>query len=412
MPLGVQINLTDVDGSESLSGGIVITDIPAGSILNMGSPGADGQSWIIGPELLVPAAFNAAGDAVAWSVPDLGIVPPRHAEPGFLLGIQVTTRDGDSTRMTEGTLSVDWEENNGMGHGSHGGSHGGWGGSHRGHGGGRHHGDGEADGTAGDVLVLHVAKGGHGNDGEFDLVVDGETVGRYTADAAHNPHGGAWDTITVDHLNLSADQAHEIRIEPVHAHSHILVDNIVVNGVDLEAETMGSLSHGVVQGDHVKINNGGELVFSLPAIPVTPDEAVENQTVAGSVGDDVIGTGAGDDVILGMAGDDIIGGSAGNDTLDGGDGNDLFVIGNAQGHDVIHGGGGAGWVDAIHLEDVNGGPVSAINPDGNWTLDTAFTYSIDETSQQIRFDDANASGTITLEDGTLIEFDNMEMIGW
>ncbi|MBF8272381.1 MAG: hypothetical protein HW380_1486, partial [Magnetococcales bacterium] len=405
VPLGLQINLEDTDGSESLSGGIVITGVPAGAVLNMGTPGADGHSWVIGAEFLAPAAHNAAGDVIAWSVPNLGIIPPEHAEPGFQLGVQVSTRDGDSVRVSEGTLTVDWEVR-----GSKGGSKGG---SRSGHRGG-HGGDdqGSVVGTGEDVLELRVAKGGRGNDGEFILVVDGETVGHYTTDVAHNPSGGQWDTITIDNLNLSPDKAHDIQIQPVHANSHILVDLIEVNGVALEAERDGDLTKGVVRDDHVKINNGGELVFSLPAVPEPQEEVAQNQHVTGSDGHDVISSGAGDDVIAGMAGDDVIGGGAGNDQMDGGDGNDLFIIGNDQGRDKVNGGDGDGWVDAIHLEDVGGGPVSATNPEGNWTLQTDFSYSIDEASQQIRFDNANASGTITLEDGTLIEFDNLEMIGW
>ncbi|MBF0149206.1 MAG: hypothetical protein HQL84_04085 [Magnetococcales bacterium] len=411
VPLGLQINLHDTDGSESLAGGIVVTGVPEGAVLTLGVPGADGQSWIIGAEHLMPVAFNDAGDAISWSVPNLGIIPPEDAEPGFVLGVQVTTRDGDNLHLTEGALTVDWEEHAGRGGSRHGSRSG-----------GRYGADGrEVEGTGDDVLAIHVAKGGFGNGGAFDLVVDGETVGRFTAEMA-NDHGrdhghghDRWDTITIDNLNLASDQAHEIRIEPVHANSHILVDSIEVNGVALEAETAGQLTRGAVHDDFVKISNGGELVFSLPAMVEEADSSADagvDRNVTGNDGDEVIVTGAGDDIIAGMGGDDVIGGGAGDDVMDGGDGNDLFIIGNDQGHDQVNGGEGEGWVDAIHLENVSGGPLSASNPDGNWTLETAANFTIDEVNQQIRFEGANASGTITLEDGTLIEFDNMEMIGW
>ncbi|MBF0110910.1 MAG: hypothetical protein HQL76_17220 [Magnetococcales bacterium] len=452
VPLAFQINLQDTDGSESLAGSIVVTGVPEGATLNLGERGADGDTWIIGPEHLVAVAFNAAGDPVSWTVPELGIVPPANAEPGFVLGLQVTSQDGDSTRVTEGSLTVAWEERD-RGEGSHHGRGWGWDRSHggndrdrpwgwdRSHGGSDHDRHGVWDrlhevpwrgfpfgrdgarggaeetvvGTGEDVLTLHVARGGFGNDGAFNLVVDGETVGRFTADMAHWRDHDRWETITIDNLNLSSTEPHEIRVEPVHARSHVLVDSIEINGVVHEAEIDGQLDRGMMDGDFARIHHGGALVFALPAVetasealPPDPVDAI----VTGSAEHDVLTSGAGDDVLIGLEGDDLIGGGAGDDRMEGGDGNDLFIIGHGGGSDRIDGGAEAGWVDALHLEDVTGGPAHAGNPEGNWTLESPSDYTIDELNREIRFDGGNASGTITLEDGTLIEFDNLEMIGW
>ncbi|MBF0419792.1 MAG: hypothetical protein HQL78_06455, partial [Magnetococcales bacterium] len=392
VPLGLQINLQDTDGSESLAGGVMITGVPNGAALTLGTLDADGQTWSIGPEHLVPAAFNAAGDAIAWNVPQLGIVLPEDQQPGFALGIQVMTQDGDSTRLTEGMMKVDWDGDHGLK-------------------------SQEIVGSGHDSLAVHIARVGEGHDGMFDVVIDGETVGRYSVETDGHWHHGGMGTITLDHLNLASDQAHEIRIEPVQAGSHIVVDSISLNGQTMQAESAGQLvGDGDIHEDGVKLNQDSALVFSLPADheDATPVEATLDQHTTGTEGSDVLQGGAGDDVISGGAGDDILyAGSAGNDQLNGGEGNDLFTVGkHGGGEEKIDGGEGAGWEDEIRLQDVNGGPATPANPGGNWTLETEFNYTVDMEHHQIRFDEVNASGTITLEDGTHIQFDNMELIGW
>ena len=54
-----------------------------------------------------------------------------------------------------------------------------------------------------------------------------------------------------------------------------------------------------------------------------------DDTLTGSVGNNVLDGGAGNDTLNGLAGNDILRGGAGNDTLNGGDGDDVFDEGAA-----------------------------------------------------------------------------------
>jgi len=72
---------------------------------------------------------------------------------------------------------------------------------------------------------------------------------------------------------------------------------------------------------------------------------------------------------------------------------------------VFH--GGAGWTDVILLDDAGQGP-TAPGEDG-WTLQSDESYTID--GDVLEFD-SEASGTITLNDGTEMTFVGVERIEW
>lgn len=96
------------------------------------------------------------------------------------------------------------------------------------------------------------------------------------------------------------------------------------------------------------------------AFAETPDftitSQIDNCTIVGSDGDDVLNGTSGDDVICGLGGDDTIDGKAGNDIIDAGPGDDTAfggsgddrILGRAgndtifghQGEDILYGGGG------------------------------------------------------------------------
>jgi hypothetical protein len=80
-----------------------------------------------------------------------------------------------------------------------------------------------------------------------------------------------------------------------------------------------------------------------------------------------------------------------------------------QGNDVFDGGAGSGWVDAISLDGGADMPLGEFGVD--WTLEIDDgTFSQDDPSALTLSDDA--SGTITLSDGSTIEFTNVERIEW
>ncbi|MDW3097529.1 MAG: hypothetical protein R8J41_05475 [Alphaproteobacteria bacterium] len=126
----------------------------------------------------------------------------------------------------------------------------------------------------------------------------------------------------------------------------------------------------------------------------------------GKDGDDILIGGAGDDELKGGKDDDVLRGGAGDDEMKGEDGNDLFLFGTGDGSDEIEGGGG-GWTDTIRLENEDGTSLSS----GDWTL------TLDDGSIQSQDGDSidlseDASGIITLTDGSEISFEGIERIEW
>ncbi|MBF0605773.1 MAG: calcium-binding protein [Nitrospirae bacterium] len=137
-----------------------------------------------------------------------------------------------------------------------------------------------------------------------------------------------------------------------------------------------------------------------------------DDTLSGGDGDDHLMGGQGDDIMDGGAGNDVFLGGAGDDIMTGGDGDDLFIFGHGGGLDYVDGGSGDGWLDSIQLGDVSGGPAESIEHAGDWTLDSDNAFTMNADQNQIDFNDPNASGTITLDDGSIIEFHNIDHIQW
>nr|CRH08299.1 protein of unknown function [Candidatus Magnetococcus massalia] len=136
----------------------------------------------------------------------------------------------------------------------------------------------------------------------------------------------------------------------------------------------------------------------------------------GGDGDDQLSGGDGDDIIQGGDGNDVIEGGAGDDMLSGGAGDDLFIFGMNEGSDFIS--GGSEYTDVIRMDGMTDDP--NINVDGinNWTIETDDAYTIESVQQDgedlhsMVFEDGDASGSITLEDGSEISFDDIDQITW
>ena len=234
--LELSFTFEDTDGSESLVGPIVLTDIPDGAVINIGHAGADPGTWEIDVEDLLVTAANDSGDAIAWMAEGLTITPPADSAEDISIGIKVTTTDGDNTMTAEDNMIV---------------------------------------------------------------------VVRADADGSH-------------------------------------FDN------------------------------------------------------------DALESGHGDDKLDDGSGDDMMGGE---------EENDLFIFGADGGSDSAD--GGSGWLDTVdmHGED-SAGPAYSLDEIGDWTLDTDDVYSIDTDDNTIDFEDENASSTITLADGSVLEFDDIDDIDW
>ncbi|SFJ15727.1 Hint domain-containing protein [Celeribacter neptunius] len=162
-----------------------------------------------------------------------------------------------------------------------------------------------------------------------------------------------------------------------------------------------------------------------------------NDYIDGAGGDDFLYGGTGDDTILGGAGADYIEGGDGADVIDGGDGADTIYGGN--GNDTISGGAGADYIEGGAGDDTiyAGGGDTIYGGDGNDTfiidpsqLDgNAINIIGDETGDatgdvldlsllgsnfipgSIIYDENDPeSGALTLADGTVITFSNIENV--
>ena len=119
---------------------------------------------------------------------------------------------------------------------------------------------------------------------------------------------------------------------------------------------------------------------------------------------------SGNDRLNGTSDDDIFFGRGGNDTISGGDGNDLFIFQEGDGNDTINGGAGASWTDTIQLQDEFGGSDLGVYGT-DWTV-TLTEGTIEETNDNNLLFSDDADGTITLEDGSSIDFTDIERIDW
>ncbi|MCF2870252.1 Hint domain-containing protein [Octadecabacter sp. G9-8] len=146
-------------------------------------------------------------------------------------------------------------------------------------------------------------------------------------------------------------------------------------------------------------------------------------TILGNEGDDSIAGGSGDDDIFGGADNDTLSGGAGADTISGGTGDDTITF--AEGDDVTGGSGD----DLFVLEDlgeptngtitIDGGSGDETpDPDGTGPLtggDTLQLGGLANLTQAVKdtfVDDGTGSfsGSVTLDDGTILNFSEIENI--
>jgi Ca2+-binding RTX toxin-like protein len=140
----------------------------------------------------------------------------------------------------------------------------------------------------------------------------------------------------------------------------------------------------------------------------TADLGAGNDTFDNNLGTsaqvDVIDGGAGNDTVYAGEGNDTLTGGTGDDVLWGEGGSDTFVFGSGDGNDFAAGGAGGGWTDAIQLQDSDGSAV-----DGGWTVTLTSGTQVSDDGSKITLSD-DAEGTITLNDGSEIDFTGIENI--
>ncbi|MEM6464622.1 MAG: calcium-binding protein, partial [Pseudomonadota bacterium] len=146
----------------------------------------------------------------------------------------------------------------------------------------------------------------------------------------------------------------------------------------------------------------------------TSDEVIYaregNDTLDSGSGDDVIYGGAGNDVIRASSGDDTLFGGTGNDSMSGGDGNDTFYVTAMQGDDTID--GGSGWTDIIELAGFGDDVVvdgNTIDGEG-WTIVLDSGHSVSNVTLDSIELSADAVGTISFDDGGMIDFSGIDRV--
>ncbi|WP_306262373.1 cadherin-like domain-containing protein [Pararhizobium sp. IMCC21322] len=173
-------------------------------------------------------------------------------------------------------------------------------------------------------------------------------------------------------------------------------DDMVIN---LEAGTVsGGESNGTTLSsvEIIRAGDGDDVITGSNG----------TEALLGGGGNDTIDGGGGADYIYGEDGNDVLTGGTGNDYLSGGDGDDIFIYGAGDGSDTVDGGAGGGWTDAIEL---NGFDSNSYGTD--WTV-TITSGSIEgQNGDSLDLSD-DAAGTINFDDGSQIDFDQLEQINW
>ncbi|WP_432449858.1 Hint domain-containing protein [Aliiroseovarius marinus] len=175
------------------------------------------------------------------------------------------------------------------------------------------------------------------------------------------------------------------------------------DAIDAEASLLVEIA-GPVSNISISYSNGQNITHAVFITDV-------HFTPIMTGGDDILSGGDGDDQIYGEDGNDTLDGGAGVDTLDGGAGDDTIRTGAG---DTVTGGDGD---DSIYLDptdalDGSGGTITidgGEDPDG-LDNDTLYLGHLGTVSD-VTFDPGNSeNGTVTLADGTVVTFTNIENV--
>ena len=97
--------------------------------------------------------------------------------------------------------------------------------------------------------------------------------------------------------------------------------------------------------------------------------------------------------------------SAGSDIATGDKGADTFLMLEASGQNIYRGGSGV-WTDVIDIQGANGA-----DPGSGWSF-VLTDGSVISQSDGVATLSKEASGTISLNDGTTLTFDGVEELNW
>ena len=172
------------------------------------------------------------------------------------------------------------------------------------------------------------------------------------------------------------------------------------NGADNVSGTqLADVIHGLAGDDQISGGQGDDSIYG----------GAGNDQLSGDEGNDQIYGGDGNDSLNGGDGDDLLVGGAGNDVAVGGAGDDTYIFEALGDSDSFSGGDGGGWTDVIELDvDITSQP----DPENPWTITVdgnEVSYDVDQGFLDLGPD---ASGVISFDDGSEINFDGVEQIQW
>ncbi|MEH6647266.1 Hint domain-containing protein [Sulfitobacter sp.] len=257
------------------------------------------------------------------------------------------------------------------------------------------------------------------NDGILDVDEAGHGISQAVIDASGDSDGdGIMDAVDDvpgwDVNDLDVDGAGNFTLAD--SDNDVAADGSdalpMINDLDFrDAGTPDYIVEGTGGGDLIDASYVGDLdgdrIDNNDHSDGSNDDSIEagagNDTIVAADGNDTVHAGEGNDSISGGAGSDSLFGDAGNDTLDvaegdiafGGDGEDLFVL-----TDIGEAGAGTITIDGGTTGEP-GGDTLDLNGLGDRTT-LVFSPS---ASDPDAFD-----GTITLLDGTVVSFSNIENI--
>lgn len=209
-------------------------------------------------------------------------------------------------------------------------------------------------------------------------------------------------------------------------------DDIVDGGADFETNGDTLDASGVTAEGISIVYSGDETGTLIGAVTGHEADFFDIENITATDNDDTINAaldtvgvnvdaGDGDDVVTGGSGEDTIDGGDGDDTISGGADGDLITAGagddtiNVAQGDTVTGGDGDDFFNLVDLSEVDTDTITIVGGEGDETNgDTLALNGLhDRDSLTITDpDDVNGglSGTVTLLDGTVVNFTNIENI--
>lgn len=198
--------------------------------------------------------------------------------------------------------------------------------------------------------------------------------------------------------------------------SNIHFDTIMpADGADvIDGGTGNDLIYGEGGADTIEGGAGNDTIYGGTGNDVITDTGTgaSNDILDGGDGNDVLSAGAGADSLIGGAGNDTLTGGTGADTLLGGAGDDVLNV--AQG-DSAQGGDGDDTFIVTDLAEAGSGTITIVGGEGAETAGDTLRLGPGVTRGAITYTNTNdaaggLSGQFTLEDGTLVNFSQIENI--